>query len=140
MTVDVGGQRVGSRRLPVGGGPAHLRFDLPAGTLNNDLKGRPLRGVGLGLSFDLQAEQRSCVPLGDEAARVTILNSSKITLPHRITSDRDLGRFPAPLAGAGRRPAVVIPDRPTPGELTAGLQVAVVNLNPIGRHLAAEAA
>ena len=124
LTVDVGGQRVGSRRLPVGDGPAHLRFDLPAGLLNHDLRGRARRSVALRLSFDLQVARGRCVPLDEDVARATVLGTSKLTLPHRTTGDRDLGRFPSPLAGTGRRVSIVVPDTPTPAELTAGLQVA----------------
>lgn len=123
VAVDVGGQPVGSRRLEPGGEPVRLRFALPSGPLDRDLQGRARRSVAVGLRFDLQVPQGRCVPVDEDAARVTVLGTSKLTLPHGEDEGRDLGRFPAPITG-DEPAAVVVPDRASQEELTAGLQVA----------------
>ena len=124
LSVDVGGRRLGTRRLAAGRGSTHLRFALPAGLLNRDLVGRPLRSVAVGLGFNLRVPQERCVPADDGAARATLASTSKLTLPHTVSDDRDLARFPAPLAGAGRSVSIVLPRGRTSAELAAGLQVA----------------
>jgi hypothetical protein len=124
LTVDVGNQPLGTRRLPATRVPARMRFALPAGLLNRDLLGRPRRSVAVRLTFDLQVPQRRCVASDEDAAHATVVSTSKLTLPHAVNDDRDLARFPAPLAGAGRSVSVVLPRGQTSADLTAALQVA----------------
>lgn len=135
VTVTMGGQRIGTRRLPTGGGPAHLKFALPAGLLDRDLRGRPQRGSGLSLRFDLQGRQSACEAQDDSGTRITVLPTSSITLPHRVTDERDLARFPAPVATREARATIVVPNEATAAELGAGLQVAAA----IGRWAEASA-
>lgn len=123
VAVTVAGQPVGSRRLEPGKGPAHLRFELPDGLLDHDLRGRAVRRVPVTLRFDLQVDQRGCRPLDADAARVLVAPASTLTIPHTTTDDRDLSRWPAPLAQPGRQVDVVLPDDASDAVRGAGLQL-----------------
>jgi hypothetical protein len=124
VTVDVGDERVGSRTLKPGGGPQSLRFSLPAGPLDRTLRGRARRSVALRLRFDLRVPGGRCELVDDDAARATVLETSSLTLPHKLADGRDLGRFPAPVASASQRATIVLPARPDPAETAAALQLA----------------
>lgn len=124
LTLTVGGEPAGSRRLMPGRGPRTLRFAIPAGLLDRALDGRTLRRIPLGLTFDLDVAQQGCEPLDVDAARAVVGSTSKVVLPHEDRDARDLSRFPAPVARPGREVDIVVGNRPTAAELDAGVQLA----------------
>ncbi|WP_210493511.1 cellulose biosynthesis cyclic di-GMP-binding regulatory protein BcsB [Patulibacter sp. SYSU D01012] len=132
VTASLAGRDLGSRALRPGAGPVRLRFALPAGLLDADLDGRAVRRLPLRLRFGLPPRQERCAPRDPQGATATILDTSRITLPHDDTDARDLARFPAPLGTGGRPVDVVLPRDPAPAERTAALQVAAA----IGRWAA----
>jgi hypothetical protein len=132
VTASVAGREIGSQRLRPGGGPQRLRFSLPAGLADTDLDGAAVRSVPVALRFDLDVEQERCVPVDDDDARVALLDTSSLRLPHETTGQRDLSRFPAPMRG---RVHVVVPDGATRAETAAGLQA----MAAIGRWSAPDA-
>ena len=130
VTATVAGREVGSRSLRPGAGPVRLDFDLPAGLVDTDLQGRAIRNLPVTLTFDLASRTGECEAT-DDPGQVVVSDASSIELPHDTTDARDLSRFPSPL-GAGAPVAIVVPDAPTPEELSAGLQVAAA----VGRRSA----
>ncbi len=99
-------------------------FTIPPDLLNAPLAGETHRQLRLGVAASLGA---GATCSGGAPPSVTILASSRWSLPHATTDDLDLARFPAPLAGdpqAGVEPLmVVLPDWPTTGEQQAALRM-----------------
>lgn len=124
VQVLLNGQSLGTRRLRPGAGPTTFRFALPEGTVDRRLDGRPLRALDLTVRFLLDLPQERCDPLQVEGARASLLPTTAFRLPHDTTDARELGRFPAPLAGSDGRVTVVLPESPDAPTLAAGLQVA----------------
>lgn len=121
VSVAVNGRELGSRRLERDSDLQRLRFDLPRGLVDTDLDGAAVRMLRLTIRPDLDTDRRPCRPEDVDGVRATLLDTSKITLPHETTGEADLSRFPAPMDGPVR---VVLPDRPTRDQIAAGLQVA----------------
>jgi hypothetical protein len=122
VTVTVAGREFGSRSLRPGAGPTRLDFDLPAGLVDTDLRGRTVRSLPVTLRFDLASRTEGCAT-ADDPARVVVSDTSSIELPHDTTDARELSRFPSPL-GNDAPVAIVLPRAPTSWELAAGLQAA----------------
>jgi hypothetical protein len=121
VTASVAGREIGSQRLRPSRGPQRLRFDVPAGLVDTELDGSAVRTIPVSVRFDLDADRGRCEPFDPEDARVALLDTSSLTLPHETTAQRDLSRFPGPGVGPVH---VVVPDDPSPAELHAGLQAA----------------
>ncbi|MDP3064582.1 MAG: cellulose biosynthesis cyclic di-GMP-binding regulatory protein BcsB [Chloroflexota bacterium] len=136
VAVTVNGQEIGTRRLLAGeNATSRYRFKLPAGLLNTDLAGRPLRRLALQIRIYLDVAKSGCADYVVESAWAALLPTSSLLLPHSEASGQDMGRFPSPfLGGDGHSPAVVLPDHPDQAELEAGLLV----MAALGRWYAGE--
>ena len=122
-TVAVNDREIGTKRLQA---PSQrYRFELPADLLDTDLSGRPLRHLVLQVKLYLDIPQIGCTQTSPSSAWASILPTSAWFLVHDTFTGADLGRFPAPLLGGADRPPlnIILPDRPSDSELTAGLQV-----------------
>lgn len=135
VAATVNGYDIGSRQLD-GGNNGRYRFDLPAGLLDTDATGGPVRRLALQVRLFLDLPQQGCTsPVPGESAWAAVLPTSAWSLPHSVVSGLDLARFPHPLTGSTLTGvAVVIPQGPTAAEIAAGLTV----LAAIGRHTAGE--
>ncbi len=121
----VNGFDLGTQKLQTGDGTTHsYRFDLPAELLNTDLNGTPQRRLDLQVRVYLDISQAGCTQSAPDSAWAAIEPTSAWLLPHTRYTGRDLGRFPAGLLGADGGPlTVVLPAKPAPAELNAGMQV-----------------
>ena len=137
VAASVNGYEIGSRRLD-GGNNGRYHFDLPAGLLDVDATGGPVRRLALQVRLFLDLPQQGCAAaVPGESAWLAVLPTSSWSLPHGTASGLDLARFPFPLTGSSLPGvAVVIPQGPTADELAAGLTV----LAAIGRHTPGEIA
>lgn len=127
VAVSVNGTLIGTQALrPRGVGASNrYTFVLPAGLLNSDLQGQPVRRLALQVRIFLDAERDVCEPVDPAGAWAALLPTSAWILPHDEHAGLDLGRFPAPvLAANGEVPvSVVLPDAPSASQLTAGLSM-----------------
>jgi hypothetical protein len=123
VSVRLNGIELGSQWLDAeDNGVRRYRFPLPAEQLNATLDGVPLRRLDLDVRFFLGVEQSRCVSSSQEGMEATLLPSSAWRLPHDQYRGMDLGRFPAMFFGAtAPRVSVVLPDQPSPAELSAGM-------------------
>ena len=94
---------------------------LPAGLLDTDPSGAPLRRLVLQVRIFLDLPQQGCTaPIPSDGAWLAIMPTSSWTLPHDPATGLDLARFPAALTGDNGI-LVVLPQGPTSDELAAGL-------------------
>jgi cellulose synthase operon protein B len=119
--VDVGTRALGEH------GVTRLRFTVPAGLVDRDLQGRPVRSLDLLLRMVLDLPEDRCSAPDPAAAAVALLPTSTLAVPHGEADVLELGRFPHPLEHPGRegRTTLVLPDGElAPEELDAALQAA----------------
>ena len=125
VAVSVNGIDAGAHQLaPPAGDAGRYRFVLPVDELNTSLQSQPLRRLALQVRLYLDLHQSGCAQSAPAGVHAVLLPSSTWRLPHSEYRGLDLGRFPAGLVRPeGVRLSVVVPDRPSEAELTAGLQV-----------------
>lgn len=101
-------------------------FTLPAGRLNNDLDGQPVRDLSLKLRIYLDYPQAACETVDPLGVWASLLPTSAWILPHDTFEGTDIGRFPQGFVSSEETlsAAIVVPDLPTAGELQTALQVA----------------
>ena len=132
VSISVNGHDIGTQPLQqTAGTVTHLRFELPTDLLNATLQGQPVHQLGLQVRVYLDSARAACVPEDSAALWAKVLPTSSWILPHTTSNDPNLGSFPAPFASdtSAAPTIVVIPDQPTPAELTAATDV----IGAIGR-------
>src|SRR5215212_1020542 len=138
VRVSVNGLEVGSQPLQPGtAGIDRYVFVLPAGRLNNELDGQPVRQLSVQIRLHLDYPREACVPIDREGVWAALLPTSAWVLPHEPYEGRDIGRFPSEFLDVATNVpvTVVLPDDPTTDELEAVLHVAAAlgRWNPFTR-------